>query len=114
MKRNELRSCDCCKDTINNGGQIMFYKIKVTTMGLDPKAINQQAGLEQYFGGGPQAAALADVMGPDPDIAKEIHEGTELLICFNCLVANPERDMTKLLRLIEQRNNEIEEQKQKN
>ncbi len=113
MKRNEIRPCDCCKDTINNGGQIMFYKIKVTTMGLDPEAINQQAGLEQYFGGGSQAAALADIMGPSPEIAKEIHEGIELLICFNCLVTNPEKKLTRILELVTDRNNEIEEQKER-
>ena len=87
----------------------MFYKIKVTTMGLNPKAINEQAGLEMYFGSGPQAAALADVMGPSPDIATEVHEGTELLICFNCMITNPEKELTKILLLVTDRNEEVEE-----
>ena len=45
-------------------------------------------GLEQYFGGGSAGAKLADVMGPDPEIAKSIDDGFTLWVCENCAMEN--------------------------
>jgi hypothetical protein len=44
-------------------------------------AVRRQAGLEMMLGGN---ATLANIMGPDEDIAKPITDKIDLLICETC------------------------------
>jgi len=88
MKRNQIENCIICDKGIAHNGQIFFYELKIQQHGLDRVAIQQQAGLEMYFGGGPGATQLADVMGPNTDISKPIGDEIRTLICMDCACDN--------------------------
>ena len=85
MKRKDLEKCLVCGQGLMKCGSPMFYKIKIESMILDLKEIQQTAGLEQFFGGGVSGAVLADVMGPDPDLAKKVISYIAL-ICMKCTI----------------------------
>ncbi len=98
MKRKDIKNCALCGKGIAHAGIPLFYVLKIQRFGLNAQAINQQAGLEQYFGGGSQGAVLANVMGADPDIAKPINENeSEVWICEPCST----EDRTIVARLYE-------------
>lgn len=91
MKLSELRPCDNC------GGKIAptFYVVRVSLALFDPRATNTQLGLVQMFGGaGNGALALAEIMGPTPDVVqiagdKKKELRTELFICQDCALMKP-------------------------
>jgi len=65
-------------------GAIHFYRVTMEQMVLNIPALNRQAGMEMAMGG---AAPLAEVMGPNEDLAKGmgIHN---VLICGLCGLSN--------------------------
>ncbi len=103
MKRKEIRNCDHCGKGLCKQNPL-FYKIAVTPFIVNTKALQQIGGLEQFFGGGTHGAVLANIMGPDPDIAKEVHDATELLICTNCMM----NKLPILAYTVESRNEALE------
>ncbi len=85
MKAREIKPCAICGRGVMHSGVPLFYRVKVESMGIDVGAVKRQAGLEQVFGGGQAGAVLADVMGPDPDIARPVIEDQPtVLICQPC------------------------------
>lgn len=95
MKRDEIQNCCVCNKGLAHDNSPLFYKIKLETMGLDRVGIQQTHGLEQFFGGGEQGAALASVMGANPDIASLIDMSTKL-ICSTCFL-DPKTSMVQLI-----------------
>ena len=83
MKRADLKNCAICGKGLMHSGSPLFYRVKIERMGFDAVAVQQTHGLETFFGGGQAGAMLANVMGPDPDIAKSI-SSDEALICDSC------------------------------
>lgn len=85
MKPEQLKFCLLCGESVNKTGQIMFYRIKLDSMILDLRAMQQLGGLATFFGGGLPGVALANVMGPRDDIAKQLWT-KEACICMDCVV----------------------------
>lgn len=82
MKERELREaadCRVCGRKIGEAGLPLFYRIRAQLFGLDAAAVQRKQGLGMMIGG-----ALAMVMGPDDDLAKEIGEAETFTVCFDC------------------------------
>lgn len=84
IKRKDIENCAVCGNGLMHEAMPIFAKFKVTRYIIDRNELQRESGLEQFFGGGQQGAALASVMGTDPEIAKGIDE-SEVLVCGGCL-----------------------------
>jgi hypothetical protein len=85
MKARDIKPCAICGKGLMHAGVPLFYRVKVESMGVDLNAVRRHSGLEQFFGGRQLGAILADVMGPNPDIAKPmIEDQPALLVCQSC------------------------------
>ena len=80
MKHRNFKKCCICNQGMAHNGHILFLRIKVERFGLDHRAIQRAHGMEMILGN----AVLANVMGPDEDLAKKIDESDDLLICHDC------------------------------
>ena len=87
MKRKDIKPCMFCKQGVGHDNGLTFYEIELTYHVLNIPAIQQEHGLEQYFGGGQQGATLADVMGTDPDLTGHL-KSTKGLVCSECAMNN--------------------------
>ena len=94
MKQEDIKKCAICGNGMMHLGLPFFYTIKIQRHGVDTGAIQRQNGLEQMLGG---CAQLANVMGPNEDIAKPITEEKELWICDHCAG----KDLSTLISTIE-------------
>ena len=81
LKRKDIDKCKLCERGVAAGG-LVFYRVKVEQFGLDHMAIMQQHGLELQLGGN---AALAQVMGPDNDLARSLSDEFKVCICGECM-----------------------------
>lgn len=81
MKQREIQPCALCKRGLAHDGNFLFWRIKFERLGLDHQAIQQQHGLELMMG----SPVLANVMGPDRDIAKVLDGPHEALVCEPCV-----------------------------
>lgn len=88
MKKTELVPCCCCGQGMMHSGIPIFYRVTLYHMAVNMSAVQQESGLEQFFGGGEQGAALANVMGANPDIATAI-SSVEKLVCQPCFLEKP-------------------------
>lgn len=86
MKQRDIQFCARCRKGLAHHGHRSFLKASTQRFVLDARAIQSQHGLEMFFGGGSSGAALAQIMGPDPDIATPVGPGTSVLICDACLI----------------------------
>lgn len=83
MKEKELRelaTCAACKRKIGETDYPFFYKVKVSRFGLDKGAMDRQAGLEMMVG----SVEIAQVMGPNEDLAQEVMKEKTIMICEDC------------------------------
>lgn len=85
MKNSKLRPCDNCggklQGEINLG---IFAVIKYQGMKIDSDAVRQTMGLSQQLG----SFALAEVMSPNPELAKKSGDEVEIFLCADCIVQN--------------------------
>ncbi len=82
MKEAELREvCKCilCGNKIMHDGLPLFWRVRVERYGLKADAIGRQQGLSVLIG----HAQLAQVMGPDEDMAEKFFS-IEVTICETC------------------------------
>ena len=79
MKRKDIKSCVLCNKGIMHDNNILFYKVRLTRLGINLGAVRQRAGLEMMLG----SVVLAEVMGPDEDLATQI-TSQEFLVCDTC------------------------------
>ncbi len=84
MKARDFKPCAVCGRGVAHAGVPLFYRVTVQAMGIDGKAVQRRHGLELVFGGGQPGAVLADVMGPDENIAVPMEEPNQMLICQPC------------------------------
>lgn len=88
MKARDAKKCCCCGLGVAVAGPT-FYTVQIRYFALDPRGIQRTHGLEQFFGGGQAGAALAHIMGDDPDIAQPLGEPTpQLWVCLNCALGH--------------------------
>lgn len=85
MKAEDLKPCALCGKGVMHAGVPLFYQVTVQAMCVDGRAVQQQHGLEQFFGGGAGGAvALARVFTPDPEVAKPVGDVHTTVICQTC------------------------------
>jgi hypothetical protein len=61
-----------------HAGHTLFLRISIVRPGIDANAVRRAHGLELMMGGN---ALLANVMGPDEDLANVIDGQHDMLIC---------------------------------
>ncbi|HDY88608.1 MAG TPA: hypothetical protein ENH82_10940 [bacterium] len=83
IKRKDLQKCIKCGEGVANNKQMTFFIVEQKYMVLNIGAVQQRHGLEIYFGGGQAGAALAEVMGTDEDLAKEL-SNNKVFVCLDC------------------------------
>ncbi len=83
LKHRDLKPCIFCGKGMMHSGSIAFYKVKIERCIVNVGAVQRAAGLEQMMGG---HALLANIMGPNEDLAKIMPEGTDVLVCDDCAV----------------------------
>ena len=91
MKLSQIRPCDNC------GGPIapIFQVIRTSVALFNPQAANQMLGMTQMFGGTRTGLAIAEVMGPNPEVVKIAMDEkefaglkTEIFLCQKCFIAD--------------------------
>ena len=80
MKQADLKYCINCGKGVGHQGHPIFYRIKIEQMVIDIGAAQRQHGLEMMMGA---AAPLAEIMGPNEDMAKSI-DMIDVLLCMDC------------------------------
>lgn len=80
FSRRDLKKCCQCGKGVGHARSLMLYEISVTHCMLDPRAIQQIAGMEMMMGGN---AVLADILAPTSDIGVRFPV-TRLLVCDSC------------------------------
>ena len=81
MKHKDFKPCHLCGKGVMHAGQPLFLRISIDRLGIDLSAVRRAHGLEEMMGGN---AFLANVMGPDEDLAKVMDEKHDMLICARC------------------------------
>lgn len=86
MKEKELReaaTCGLCNEKIGKSGLPLFMRVSVKRYGLKADALRRQTGFGMLMGNG----ALAQIMGPNEDMAEIISENT-VTVCETCGLEN--------------------------
>ena len=102
LKQKDLTGCVICGKGVAHDQNILFYRVRIERYGLDVRAVQRAVGLELVMGGSP----LAQVMGPDEDLAIRIasYDG---LVCQPCAL-----DLSPCsVALLTEKMAELEEQK---
>lgn len=81
MKHKDFKPCQLCKKGVIHAGSPLFLRISVDRLGVDAKAVQRAHGLERMMGGN---ALLANVLGPNEDLAKVIDGNHDMLLCSEC------------------------------
>lgn len=81
MKHKDFKPCCICNKGVMNQGIPIFLRITVERFGVDRAAVDRAHGMELMMGGN---ALLANIMGPDENLAKKIDGEKDLLICHGC------------------------------
>lgn len=97
MKATELRkhaTCGVCKKPILTTGLPFFSVVTVRRFGVDIAAVGRHDGLAAALGSG----RVAEAMGPDEDLAKELDTPATLTVCASCnaLDARPVAELVEL------------------
>ena len=83
MKADELREnavCKVCGKKFGESGLPLFWRVTVQRYFVDMEAVNRQTGLEMMLGN----VAIADVMGPNEDMAKPVMDAVTVTVCERC------------------------------
>lgn len=99
LKQRDLTACAVCGKGVMHDGTPTFYRIQIEHYVVDIRAVQRQCGLEQMLGG---AAALAQVMGPDDDMAKRAYAGTAI-VCQPCSL-KPDLCLAHLAECVDETN----------
>ncbi len=81
FKQSEFQPCLLCGKGMGHNQDLDFYRVHLERFFIDYSKVQQQHGLEMSMGG---AAALAQIMGPDHDLAKEVSPHPTFLVCSEC------------------------------
>lgn len=100
IKQSDMKPCALCKKGVAHDANILFWRLRFDRLGLDLSAVQAQRGLELMLG----SAEIANVMGPNRDIAKVIDGPHEVMVCEPCV----EQRLLGLM-LIAEDQNEAEE-----
>ncbi len=84
IARKDLKPCAICGKGLMHTGVPLFWRVHIERIGVNAQAVQRQAGLETFFGGGHAGAVLADVMGDGARLAEPIGEPAVRLVCESC------------------------------
>jgi hypothetical protein len=84
LGRKDLKPCAICGKGLMHTGLPLFLRVHIERIGVDAQAVQRQAGLETFFGGGQTGAMLADIMGDGSRIAAPLDKPAVHLICESC------------------------------
>ena len=82
MKHKDLKKCAVCKKGMMHSSNPLFYRIKFQRYAVDLGAVTRQCGRELSMGN----HILANVMGPNEDMAKPLGKEVEIMICHDCAI----------------------------
>jgi hypothetical protein len=68
-----------------HAGHILFCRISIERFGIRTDRVRRAHGMELMMGN----ARLANIMGPDEDLAELVDSQRDLLVCGQCLDGNP-------------------------
>lgn len=91
MREDELRQfakCIVCGQGIGQAGSPMFFTLTLERYVVNLRAIRQQQGLGEFFGGGEAGHKLASIMGADPEMAHKVGGPVKRSVCMGCLTHN--------------------------
>lgn len=86
IKHKDLKPCLICGLGMAHAGSLAFFRMRLDRMIIDSGAVRRAHGLEVMLGN----AYLANIMGPDEDLARQFTSDT-VLICEPCALRRPER-----------------------
>lgn len=90
LKRSDvIQKCLLCGEgMMHNQWNPTFFRVTLERYVVDMQAVHRQAGFEQFIGSSPNpsphAVAIANVMGPDEDLAKALGPIPIFNICGDC------------------------------
>lgn len=90
MKHRDFKPCVCCGKGMMHAGGITFFRLRIERFIIDAREVQRAAGMEMMMGGGQAGAVLANVMGPNNDLAKQF-EDYSVLVCEPCSM-NPDNE----------------------
>lgn len=99
FKLRDIQKCaGCDRGLLHQGNALgLFWRLTYDRLMIDRGAVQRQHGLEMMLGG---AAGLAQIMGPDEDMAKPWTEPVTALICETCMMEKP---LMVLMQVVEDR-----------
>ena len=112
MKESKLRqviTCAKCHRKIGECPLPLFYRVTVERYGIDFRAVQRKAGLEDLLGGGSVGAVLASAIGPDEDLATPLMSKGTITICEEC--AGVEMMTHELAEMVNEQENQRKAQK---
>lgn len=86
LKHKDFKPCLLCGKGMMHAGSITFFRITIERHLIDVRAVERAHGMELLMGD----AKLANVMGPNEALAKQIDTNT-VLICEPCSIHRQER-----------------------
>src|SRR4051812_43025168 len=81
LKQEDLRPCSFCGKGVMHTGIPQFFRVTIERMVANRQAITRQHGLEMMMGGN---ALLANIMGPNEDMAEVLDSVQNALVCHAC------------------------------
>lgn len=66
-----------------HSGIPIFFRVRIERMAVNMGAVQRQHGLELMLGG---HAVLANVMGPNEDLAVELGDAVTAILCIDCSI----------------------------
>lgn len=84
--QDDIQPCAVCRKGIMHAGLPLFYKVTVTRLGIDARAVQRQSGLEQMLGGN---AAIARALSPNDELAQVMNGPRTIIICELCTHEHP-------------------------
>lgn len=81
LKRRDIKPCALCGQGVMHNNLLTFYRVSLEHYVVDLDAISRQHGFEQFMGN----PAIAQAMGPDADLAKQLpgRDGP-VTVCCSC------------------------------
>jgi len=87
IKQSEIQKCVSCGKGVMHDNNLTFYIADIRYMVCNIGALQRQHGMEMMMGGS-AAAGIAAIMGPDEDIAKQLHKHSGW-VCMECAMSEP-------------------------
>ncbi len=75
-----LGACAVCREPLAANDQLTFYRVAVSHLAFDARAVRRRFGLGMAIG----SDAIARVMGPDEDLAKVLDGPREVVVHEGC------------------------------